>query len=695
MTVTTSFDPTQKTHTHHTMNQPLFSDPESPLIPFELKPEIPSIIKVIGVGGGGSNAVNHMYRQGIKGVDFLICNTDAKALTISPVPDKIQLGPSLTQGMGAGAVPEVGRQAVIESREELLRHLGEHTRMAFVTAGMGGGTGTGAAPIIAGITKERGILTVGIVTVPFVFEGSKRRKQAEIGIEEMKKNVDALLVICNDKLREMHGNLNISHAFGHADNVLAVAAKSIAEIITNTMHISTDFADIQTVMKDSGVAIMGSAAAEGENRAIRAAEAALDSPLLNDNVIVGANYILLNITSGNVEVTMDEVGEINDYIQAQAGQTADIIMGIGRDETLGDKVSVTVIATGFHTGQKKAVEEKRPEVIVHHLLDEPMVSETEVEVSTKMEVEPVPVVNPLEPVLIVRNEVKDDAAPVVDELSDFNSISAPLDPMEPVLIIRDEATMASPLQEPFLMFRNETSPKSSESIDYSGPFDDYPTAFEDADDSPFTASLEQEPFVGFMSEMNLEHLTTEPVAIDDEDVFGVFTAAEELNSIAESDTGLESEQGLLTFEFPMAESDELNLPVQEVEMTPTPVMEIREDDEVVRHDLYSELPPPTPASAPSQPVAGFTSSSQSMSPEDEMYIQSRERIMRLREISMRIQSPSGLADMEKEPAYRRRNIKLDEVTPSSESNVSRYTLSVEENRPEIRPNNSFLHDRVD
>lgn len=392
---------------------------------------------------------------------------------------------------------------------------------------------------------------------------------------------------------------------------------------------------------------------------------------------------------------MDEVGEINDYIQAQAGQTADIIMGIGRDETLGDKVSVTVIATGFHTGQKKAVEEKKPEMIVHHLMEEPVVFESEVEVPVETDVESVSAVNPLEPVLIVREELKNDPSPVVDELSDIPIESPPVDPMEPVLVIREEAIVASTLEEPFLIVRNDALNKPSGTIDYSGPFDEYPNDFEDIDDSPFTASIEQEPFVGFVSQMNMEHLTPEPDTIGVEDVFGVFTADEEVNVNAESDAGFELEQGLLTFEFPVAESEEANLSAEEVGITQSPVMEIRDDDEVVRHDLYSELPPSTPVSTPIQPVVGSNTPSQSMSPEDEMYIQSRERIMRLREISMRIQSPSGLADMEKEPAYRRRNVKLDEVTPSSESNVSRYTLSVEENRPEIRPNNSFLHDRVD
>lgn len=335
----------------------------------ELMPtEKPSIIKVIGVGGGGSNAVNHMYKQGIRGVNFVVCNTDAQALDISPVPVKIQLGSSLTEGRGAGSKPEVGRQSAIETIDEIKKVLGDGTKMVFITAGMGGGTGTGAAPIIANVAREMGILTVGIVTIPFAFEGKKRKQQAEAGIEEFKKNVDTLLIICNDRLRMIHGNLKLNEAFGHADDILSTAAKSIAEIISVTLHINVDFADVQTVMKDSGVAIMGSAQASGDNRAITAVEAALDSPLLNDNNIEGARYILLNITSGNTEVTMDEMGEITDYIQEKAGQTAEVIMGVGIDETLDDRIGVTLIATGFKTKQQLYDDTaKKPSKVVYDL----------------------------------------------------------------------------------------------------------------------------------------------------------------------------------------------------------------------------------------------------------------------------------------------------------------------------------------
>jgi cell division protein FtsZ len=324
-----------------------------------------SIIKVIGVGGGGSNAVNHMYRQGIKGVEFIVCNTDWQALEISPVPTKIQLGPSLTEGRGAGSIPEVGRNAAIENIDDVKRILLDNTKMVFITAGMGGGTGTGAAPIIAQAAKEMGILTVGIVTIPFVFEGKKRKQQAEAGIEELKKNVDTLLIICNDKLREMYGNLRLGQAFGHADDILAIAAKGIAEIITVTGYINVDFEDVKTVMTNSGVAIMGSAYASGENRATRAVESALASPLLNDNNIKGARYILMNIASGTHEVTMDEIGSITDYIQDEAGLTADIIWGNCLDETLGENISVTIIATGFKTKAEQGIEAARNSKIVY------------------------------------------------------------------------------------------------------------------------------------------------------------------------------------------------------------------------------------------------------------------------------------------------------------------------------------------
>mgnify|MGYP000943466388 CR=1 FL=1 len=335
---------------------------------FDLPKQRSSSIKVIGVGGGGSNAVNYMYQQGIEGVDFVICNTDAQALNNSPVPNRIQLGQSTTEGMGAGANPEVGEQAALESIDDIKKFLDTNTKMVFITAGMGGGTGTGAAPVIAGISKEMGILTVGIVTAPFYFEGKMRLEQAEKGIEKLQRNVDSLIVINNDKLRELYGNLGYKASFAKADEVLTTAAKGIAEVISKHYATNIDLRDARTVLADSGTAIMGTGIASGENKAKEAINSALDSPLLNNNKITGAQNVLLLIVSGDNEVTMDEIGIINEHIQFEAGNNANIIMGVGEDLSLGDKISVTVVATGFP--MEDQVFTGREEEKVFHRLEE-------------------------------------------------------------------------------------------------------------------------------------------------------------------------------------------------------------------------------------------------------------------------------------------------------------------------------------
>lgn len=349
------------------------------LINFDLPVDRSSIIKVVGVGGGGNNAVNYMFRQGIKDVNFMICNTDAQALETSPVGVKIQLGASLTEGRGAGNKPDIGRKAAIESIDDVMDIFGKNTKMVFITAGMGGGTGTGAAPVIAKAAKEMGLLTVAIVTLPFKFEGNARLQQAIQGINELKESVDSLLIINNEKLREIYGNLKLSEAFSKADNVLAMAAKGIAEIITVHGYINVDFADVQTVMANSGIAIMGSGVSEGEDRALKAIQLALTSPLLNNNDITGAKNILLNITSGIEEISMDEVGIITDYVTHSVSKDALIIWGTGIDEQLGDRVSVTIIATGFEANdipelsestKSKSETERIPLYPVHYSNDE-------------------------------------------------------------------------------------------------------------------------------------------------------------------------------------------------------------------------------------------------------------------------------------------------------------------------------------
>lgn len=335
---------------------------------FNIPKNTEHIIKVIGVGGGGSNAVTHMFNQKIVGVNFAICNTDSQAMELSLVPNKIQLGPDLTEGMGAGSIPDVGRKACIESIEDVKLFLGTNTKMVFITAGMGGGTGTGAAPVIAKATKDMGILTVGIVTLPFTFEGRRRHKQAMAGLEELKNNVDTIVVISNDKLRMLHGNLSLSNAFAEVDNILTIAAKGIAEIITKPGKVNVDFEDVNTTMRNSGIAIMGIGKAEGEDRARRAIEEAMKSPLLEDNDIKGARHILLNITSGSKELTMDETFEITEYVQEEAGFGTDLIWGTCYEEGLGEQISITLIATGFET-RKERINKPSTERIVVDLDD--------------------------------------------------------------------------------------------------------------------------------------------------------------------------------------------------------------------------------------------------------------------------------------------------------------------------------------
>ena len=344
-------------------------------INFDLPKNRSNVIKAIGVGGGGSNAINHMFKQGIKGVDFVICNTDAQALNNSGVPNKIQLGVNLTEGLGAGANPDIGKQAALESCEDIIQMLQTNTKMVFITAGMGGGTGTGAAPIIAKMARELNILTVGIVTTPFEFEGKIRNEQAQIGLENLREHVDSLIIINNNKLRDVYGNLGFKAGFSKADEVLSTASKGIAEVITHHYTQNIDLKDAKTVLSNSGTAIMGAYKSSGENRANEAISKALESPLLNDNKIFGAKNVLLLIVSGTNEITIDEIGEINDYIQDEAGNGANIIMGVGEDNELNDSISVTVIATGFDSDQQNQISNTEPQKIIHKLEEENLFSQ--------------------------------------------------------------------------------------------------------------------------------------------------------------------------------------------------------------------------------------------------------------------------------------------------------------------------------
>ena len=574
------------------------SDNTTDIMRFELPTEHNSIIKVIGVGGGGSNAVNYMYEQGINGVDFVVCNTDAQALDHSPVPLKIQLGATLTEGRGAGAIPEVGRNAAVENLDDVMKILTKNTTMVFVTAGMGGGTGTGAAPIIAKAARDLGILTVGIVTIPFMFEGRKRKNQAEQGLKEMRDSVDTLLVIKNDKLRELYGNLTLKDAFSHADEVLCTAAKGIAEVITLTGEVNVDMNDVNTVMKNSGVAIMGSGKAQGEDRAMTAVTQALESPLLNDNDITGAEFVLLNVTHGADAVTMDEVMEITDYIQDKAGMSAEVIWGYGEDTTLGDDLCVTVIATGFSSQEIiSGIPVMEPE-IKKHILEEQ---------------EPLQITSPIEkPTLPTNASVKFDTT--------------------------------TSEEQPFLKGSEEQTPEANTP--------DAPTAneapswlneTEEADSSTLFSPTE-EPFIKNTTVNDSTPPLSEPASEEPK---------EEVNKIVYE---LDKDDLRTTSEAPKAPVDSS---IKFTHQEP--------NDRISRADL-AQL--------------------------------NQQRENRVKEFSHKLRTPGGLAQLENEPSYVRRNVKLDDIAHSSESQVSRYTLSEETDEQGnsetiLKDNNSFLHDNVD
>jgi cell division protein FtsZ len=578
---------------------------------FEINNEPGSIIKVIGVGGGGSNAVNHMFKQGIKGVDFIVCNTDKQALDISPVANRIQLGAALTKGLGAGSIPEMGKNSAIETIDEIRKYLSGGTEMVFITAGLGGGTGTGAAPIIASVAREMGILSVGIVTMPFVFEGKKRKAQAEAGLAEMKKYVDTLLVICNDKLRDIYGNLKMSEAFAHADDVLTGAAKSIAEVISMHLHINVDFNDVKTVMKDSGVAIMGTASASGERRAIRAVEQALNSPLLNDNNIRGARHVLLNIMSGADDISMDEFGEITDYIQEASGYTAELITGYGIDSTLGESVGVTIIATGFETNMPKGFEPVQQQEKVVSILT----TETKVEA----------VVEPVN--LVIQTTIED--------------------------VIKEEAPVVN-ANEPFLIVKEE--PKAEVIVE----------EIVTEEEMTFTDENE-ETFID--TEITLITKTEAPKEIEFEVTGSVQNEGEIGDGVVEHEFIVSEVEEQPDF----SSNEEIKMEIQEITFTNDSEMHVESKNN-------TEL----------------TAEEEHKLEREERIRMAQERIKKLKDITLKLKSSEGLLELEKEPSFVRQNIKLDDTNFSTESNVSRFTLSEgEDKKTEIKSNNSYLHDNVD
>jgi len=626
-------------------------------ITFDLPKNQSNVIKVIGVGGGGSNAINHMFQAGIHGVDFVICNTDAQALQNSSVPNKIQLGVTLTEGLGAGANPEVGEQAALESMEEVKQMLSTNTKMVFVTAGMGGGTGTGAAPVIARQAKEMDVLTVGIVTMPFQFEGKTRCHQAQKGIEKLRNNVDSLIVINNNKLREVYGNLGFKAGFAKADEVLATAARGIAEVITHHFTQNIDLRDAKTVLSNSGTAIMGSSMASGSSRAQEAIAKALDSPLLNDNKIKGAKNVLLLIVSGSQEITIDEIGEINDHIQVEAGHSANIIMGVGEDENLGEAIAVTVIATGFNVDQQDEIVNTESKKIIHTLEDEQKAQQdlSEQKVVHTLELEE-------ESIEVSVQEPEMDLVETTQFIRNFN-------------VFYDEV-VAEPSEEDFVFVDSKDLIRDIEVVD------------------PQVVSLEAEKEDQFALAFDM------PLAPKQED-----------------DVTEEEKETVITFDL----GEDLNDMEVRDHVEITPVLEYdKEGDSRYSLDEYLDLEKKLTgatskaehydpklsggelvfehkvADKPENPATPVTQEPTDRPISEILKERADERRRKLKDFNYKFQhNRANIDEIEKQPAYKRQGVDLNQ-TPDGEGKVSRTTLSEDSNdEMRLRSNNSFLHDNVD
>lgn len=633
-------------------------------ISFDLPKNQSNVIKVIGVGGGGSNAINHMFKQGIKGVDFVVCNTDSQALQNSPVPNKIQLGVNLTEGLGAGANPEVGQQSALESMEDIDKLLDQNTKMIFITAGMGGGTGTGAAPVIAQMAKEKDILTVGIVTIPFQFEGKVRSEQAMAGVERLRKQVDSLIVINNNKLREVYGNLGFKAGFSKADEVLATASRGIAEVITHHYTQNIDLKDAKTVLSNSGTAIMGSAIASGDNRAKDAIVAALDSPLLNDNKITGAKNVLLLIVSGTAEITIDEIGEINDHIQAEAGFNANIIMGVGEDEALGDSIAVTIIATGFNVEQQKEIVNAEPKKIIHSLEENqtntidlsqktvfPTTNETELG-NGNVESEEKIVFKLLDELEVIEPQMVSDLIPTTDSIKNIEVSFELVSPFSENQLLQTTPEIREIfVREPeFVIVEKEQTTLSS--------------------DIATNRIIEEEKPIYF----DLTPDLTNQIKVNDPMQVIPMTEVNETGVVRYSlEEYMEVENELLSSK-PVANvveepiNEELNITLKKVESTPN---------------------------------AFSTNFGENINPLNELTIEETlkmradERRKKLKDFNYKFHTNSTrLDELEKVPAYKRQGVELPNNTP--QQNQSRMSLGLDSNNDaQLRSNNSFLHDNVD
>ncbi|RZJ35869.1 MAG: cell division protein FtsZ [Flavobacterium sp.] len=658
----------------------MMSNSEFGSISFDLPKNQSNVIKVIGVGGGGSNAINHMFKQGIKGVDFIVCNTDSQALQNSPVPNKIQLGVNLTEGLGAGANPDVGQQSAIESISDIEKMLDSNTKMVFITAGMGGGTGTGAAPVIAQLAKERDILTVGIVTIPFQFEGKVRQDQAINGVEKLRKQVDSLIVINNNKLREVYGNLGFKAGFSKADEVLATASRGIAEVITHHYTQNIDLKDAKTVLSNSGTAIMGSAVAIGENRAKEAIVSALDSPLLNDNKISGAKNVLLLIVSGTNEITIDEIGEINDHIQAEAGHNANIIMGVGEDDSLGDSIAVTIIATGFNIEQQSEIVNTEPKKIIHSL-----------EADQK----------------------------IVHDLS----------PSKPIPAFNFGITESEPV-------KNVEKTASEEKIVFDLIEEEAPAApvFKVEEVAPARPVFEMDlvPTSEFIKNLDVTFEIVSPITDISDDLF--ITAKTKEMKVREPEFVQKAEQAALTFDLQLPKSEpkkedrilfELSNETKEIKVNEpvqfVPLTEVSESGVIkysleeymeIENDLLNSKPAVQAVAEPVQPelnitvkkveteAANFAAGYEEVSPmemtiEETLKFRADERRKKLKEFNYKFHNNTARIDeIEKVPAYKRSGIDVSGNQPVSKN--SRLSLGTDSNDDlQLRSNNSFLHDNVD
>jgi cell division protein FtsZ len=678
------------------------------MIQFDLPKQKSSIIKVLGVGGGGSNAVNFMFNQDIEGVDFIICNTDSKAIEQSTVPNKIQLGPHLTQGLGAGADPSVGKLATEESLDEIRKILEVNTRMAFITVGMGGGTGTGGAPIIAKICKDLGILTVGIVTTPFGFEGPRRQAQAEEGIKQLKPLVDTLLVISNDKLRVQYGNLKMKEAFTKADNVLATAAKCITDVINSRGHIIVDFADVCTVMKNGGVAILGKAEVEGENRAERAIEEALTSPLLNDNDIKGAKWILLNINSaeGDHECTMDELETINNYLRERTGEHSDVIMGMGYDPSLGQKIGITLIATGFEGKdpfQKetpKKAEAPIEEKIVMTLVSEEVLNDA----SNKITATTQEVVEKIEapemsdsyftlgdaPEMHMAEETMEAEENFdLDEISEkeyeaeidaeisiaANSRMEEMIIYEVPLVALMEETIEEEMEE---LMAEEAMVEVAELTSEVVLFELAPEEISNPSDF-----ILNKPTNIYATEEEIEEALEEEVIFEE-------APLEELEEEMEEEEMVEEEEMELSFSTtaPVVEMVE----EQEMEETTSPAEEFQSSFQVQEEPMMQLVMREEQNQAPVRPVHP-SSLEMLMDNAEEQRRKVAERIQKLRNLSFNINNgPDPNTEFDAVPAYVRRNLDLFGNTMASVENYySKYTVEKDENnQTQISTINTFL-----